>query len=149
MKKTILAIAAISVFSGNAHACKLKTFDTPSIREVVRQHGGWPISDEKCAVLNRYNLALFVNGQATVLSNTSVAWAEIKLALPGLNIVSDKSQMSTYVNTSSASMTTANDILFESIRDAIAGLDFEGAAMEVKEYQAKAAHLAAAAPGKR
>ncbi|XLZ69997.1 hypothetical protein ABT364_26255 [Massilia sp. SR12] len=149
MKKIILAMAAISVFSSNASACKLNTFDTPLVREVVQQHGGWPISDEKCAVLNKYNLALFVSGQATVLSNTSIAWTEVKLTLPGLNIVSDKSQTSTYVNTSNASIATARDILYEAIRDAIVGLDFEGAAMEIRQYQVKAARQSAASPGKR
>lgn len=149
MKKFILAMAAISTFSSSAYACKLKTIDAPSIREVVQQHGGWPISDEKCAVLNKYNLALFVTGHATVLSNTSVGWVNVKLALPGLNIVSDKSQWSTYVNTSSASMTTANDILYDAIRDAIAGLDFDGAAMEVRDYHVKATRQSAASSGKR
>ena len=149
MKKLLLVIAAASAFTGNAYACQLSTIDTPQIREVVSQHGGWPISDEKCAILNKHNLALFVSGQATVLSNVSVGWAEVKLARPGLNIVSDKSQLSTTVNSSKASMVTAGDAMYESIGDAIAGLDFVLAAAEVKEYQAKASRQAPPAAGKR
>ncbi len=149
MKKLILTIAAISGFSGSAFACSLRTLDTPTIREVVQRHGGWPISDEKCAVLNQNKLALFVTGQATVLSSVSIGWIELKLAHPDLNIVSDKVRYSTTVNSSKASIDAAEDLMYDSLRDAIAGLDFDAAASEVKQYQAKAARQLAAAPARR
>lgn len=149
MKKLIPAVAAISCFAGSAYACSLETIDTPAVREVVQQHGGWPISDEKCAILNQNKLALHVSGHATVLSNVSVGWAVVKLSAPALNIVSDRSRVATTVNSSVASMSTANDSLYDSIRDAIAGLDFDGAAKEVRQYQLKASRQSAPSPAKR
>lgn len=149
LKNLFLAIAAFSSFSGSAYACKLNTIETAHVREVVQQHGGWPISDEKCAILNQNRLALYIDGHATVLNNVSVGWAAVKLGEPDLHIVSDRTRLATTVNNSIGSMTTANDSLYDAIRDAIAGLEFDVAAKEVKQYQLKAARQAPAAPANR
>ena len=89
-------------------------------------------------MLNAKKLSLSVSGQATVLDGVSVGWVSVMLTDTALNIRSDLTQRSTYVNTKRASMDLAKEIQYDAIRDAINGLDFDKAAREVDGYRAKA-----------
>lgn len=137
MKKTFIA-ALLMAAAGSAMACSVPNASGPTLQQVVKQHGGWPISDEKCEFLNRRHLYMFVAGDSTVLSGASVGWVSVRLGDVN-NVISDKSYSSTHVNSSQASQDVADDLLYNAIRDAIDGLDFDGAATQVNAYQRKAA----------
>lgn len=137
MKKLILAIATLSCLSTSAYAvCNLKVIYAPNVGKVVNQNGGWPISDENCALLNKNNMALAITGAATVLSNTSIGWANAQVSTRDTNIVSDKNSATTTANSTHVSVVTADQLMYDSIRAAIDGLDFNAAIKEVKQYQA-------------
>lgn len=148
MKKIVFA--AMTLFAGLPAAqagCTLNDQTSDDIRATVVAAGGWPINDAKCALLNAKKLSLSVSGQATVLDGISVGWVTVMLTDTALNIRSDQTQKSTYVNTKRASMDLAKEIQYDAIRDAINGLDFDKAAREVDAYRAKA--LASARTGSK
>lgn len=112
-------------------ACHVPEHASPDIRDVVVQHGGYEISAEKCDLLNRQDLRLAVTGEAAVLADVSIGWATVRL-ISRTNVVSSQVQTSTYVNRFAASNEVAGELLVRAINDAVAGLDFELAAREVK-----------------
>lgn len=120
-----------------SYACSFKISHTPDVREVVRQHGGYPVSDEVCNYLYQQGLALSVTAKVTVLAGVSVAWVTISLTKLGTGVVADTYRQSTKVNTSVASQVKANDMLYEGIQEAVSLLDYSKAANEVKIYLAK------------
>ena len=139
MKKSVFAGMTLLAALSSAHAeCTFNNQTSDDIRATVVAAGGWPINDAKCAVLNAKKLSLSVSGQATVLDGVSVGWVTVMLTDTALNIRSDQTQKSTYVNTKRASMDLAKEIQYDAIRDAINGLDFDKAAREVDAYRAKA-----------
>lgn len=115
--------------------CSVPEHASPDIREVVVQHGGYEISAAKCELLNRHNLRLAVTGEAAVLSDVSIGWATVRL-ISNNNVVSSQVQTSTYVNRFAGSTELAGELLVRAITDAVAGLDFELAAQEVKRKMA-------------
>lgn len=137
MKKAFIA-ALLMAAAGSALACSVPNASSTSMQQVIKQHGGWPISDEKCDFLNRHHLYMFVSGDSTVLSGASVGWVSVRLGDVN-NVTSDKSYSSTHVNSSQASQDVADDLLYNAVRDAIDGLDFDAAAAQVSSYQRKAA----------
>lgn len=132
--------AAVVLFSsiGSAWSCQLVDSTTKNIRDVVNQHGGYPISDSQCNLMNQNNLAISVNGVGTVLNGVNVAWAVVSLQDQKTNISSDAVGRSTQVNTGVASQTVANDILYDALSSAIKHLDWEKAAREVVAYRSLA-----------
>lgn len=134
MKKIL--VIALFVLSLPSYACSFITSDTQSIREVVRQHGGYPVSDDVCNFLNKRGLALSVIADSTVLNGVSVAWVKIALSKPGTGIISDTSRVSTKVNTSVASQDHADDMLYDGIKEVTATFEYMKAANEVKAYLA-------------
>lgn len=134
--KKILA-AALLVLSIPSYACSFKTSDTENIREIVRQRGGYPISDDVCNFLNQRGLGLNVTADSTVLAGVSVAWVIISLTKLGTGVVSDTYRSSTKVNTKTASQNFADDMLYESIKESVQAFDFVKAANEVTAYLAK------------
>lgn len=135
MKKALVAV--LLVVSSSSYACSFKTSDTEDIREIVKQRGGYPISDEVCNFLNQQGLALSVTANSTVLAGVSTAWVVINLTKLKTGVVSDTYRYSTKVNTSVASQDTANAMLYEGIKETVAAFDFVKAANEVKGYLAK------------
>ena len=129
-----ILVAALLVLSIPSYACSFKTSDTPNIREVVRQRGGYPISDDFCNFLNQRGLALNVTGDSTVLNSVSVAWVTVSLTKLGTGVVSDTLRLSTKVNTKVASQNFADDMLYEGIKESVSAFEFMKAANEVKAY---------------
>lgn len=103
-------------------------------RELVKQQGGWPISDAKCNFLNKNNLHLDVTLGRTVLSGISVGWAVVSLADRN-KTTSDQHSTGTYVDRTEASMNIADELAFTALQDAIKELDFEKAAKEIAAYK--------------
>lgn len=132
MKKLFVASCILlSIQSVASAACNFKTSDTEYTRNIIRQNGGYPISDAQCALLNKHKLRLQVTTDASVLAGASVAWASVRL-LNENNRVSDASGSSTYVNTQVTSSNKADELLYLAIRDAITSLDFDKAIGQVR-----------------
>lgn len=137
LKKTLFALALAATSIQASQACTFKTSDTEDVREIVRQRGGYPISDAQCNFLNQRDLALSVLGDATVLNGVSVSWVSVRLTKLGTGVVSSVFRYTTSVNTSVASQDKANDMFYEALGDTIRNLDFAKAAGEVDAYLAK------------
>jgi hypothetical protein len=135
MKK--FAFACALLVSTSAFGCSFDSSDSAHVRDVVKAHGGYPISDEQCAFLNKKGLALYVSGQSTVLKGVAVAWAEIAVRDLKTGVISDATRRSTYVNPAEPSQDFANDLLYKAITDAISGFEFEVGADEVGKYMGK------------
>ncbi|MTD33544.1 hypothetical protein [Paludibacterium denitrificans] len=123
--------------SASSPACTFKTSDSDNIREIARQHGGYPISDAQCKFLNERGLALSIRGNATVLSGVSMAWVNVSLANLKTGIKSDSYRYSNSLDTSEASQTKADDLLYSNLSDAIGAFDFATAAREMENYRNK------------
>lgn len=133
MKK--IAALCLLLLSAPVMACSFKTMDTEKIRSIVRERGGYPVSDEICALLNKNGLSLKTSGHATVLDGVSVSWVEIRVWKNGVS--SDHSRQDTTVNRNSASMVTAEDSLYKAIEKAVVQFDYKLATAEVDAYLAK------------
>lgn len=137
LKKTLFALALAATSIQASQACDFKTTDTEYVREIVRQHGGYPLSDAQCNFLNQRDLALKVLGDATVLKGVSVSWVGVQLTKPGTGVVSNAFRSTTAINASVASQDMANDMFYDALTEAIRNLDFAKAAGEVDAYLAK------------
>ena len=134
-RRTALLVGLLCAATLARAGCSVPEHAASDIREVVVQHGGYEISKAKCELLNRHNLRLAVTGEAAVLSDVSIGWATVRLISNG-NVVSSQVQTSTYVNRFAGSSEVAGELLVRAINDAVAGLDFELAAQEVKRKMA-------------
>lgn len=134
--KKLLATAVLSICSLNTYAaCSFTHHTSPDVITTVKQNGGWKLSDKKCALMNKHNLALTVDGNATVLSNVSIAWASVRLESIDNHISSSTSGINTNVNTSVASMSKSNELMYDAISSAIEELDFEKAIAEINQFR--------------
>lgn len=145
MKKfAFAALALLAALPAAQAGCTFTHQADADIRAIVAAGGGWPVSDEKCAILNAKNLVLVIDNHATVLDGVSVAWVDVMLMDKNLNIRSNLYQVSTYVNAKKASMDVAKDMQYNAVKDAVNGLDFDKAAREIDGYRAKLAGKPAA-----
>jgi len=129
-----LAALTLAFISCTAQCCTVNNAATANVRAVVKQNGGWPVSDNQCALLNKYKLGLNVTAKAAVLSGVNVGWAAVSL-ISETNIISDEVGISTTVNTSMASQPTADKVMYEAISDAIDKLNWQAAAVQVDKYR--------------
>lgn len=134
MKKTLSLILLLAASS--SQACQFKTSDTENVREIVRQHGGYPISDDACNFLNKRGLALNVDGNATVLNGVPIAWVAVSLTKLGTGVRSDTYRYSTRTG-SGASQDVADDIFYAGLQETVGAFDFSKAAGEVSSYLAR------------
>jgi hypothetical protein len=132
-------ILGLGLFANAANACTFRTVASDRLKEVVTQHGGWPVSDELCAFLNSRKLSLMSDEKTTVLAGVSVGVVIVRLS-DANNVVSDTVSNSIYINTGVASMDKADELTYLAVTDAIKGFNVEKAAAEVAKY-AKAAKL--------
>lgn len=133
MKK--IAALCLLLLSAPVMACTFRTMDSENIRSIVRERGGYPVSDDVCGFLNKNGLSLKVSGHATVLDGVSVSWVEVRVWKNGVS--SDQSRYDTTVNRNSASMVTAGDNIYKGLEKAVSQFDYKLAASEVEGYLAK------------
>ena len=133
----ILAFISLIILSSSCSACRFDFSDDPVVRNAVKTRGGYPISEQQCALLNKNGLALLVSGSATVLRGVSIGWAEVRLTDLKTNVTSTISQKATNVNTGDASQDTADGLLYDSVSNAVRGMDFEVVVKEINLYRTK------------
>jgi hypothetical protein len=133
--KKILFLAFLLAAS-SSQACTFKTADSDFEREIVRQHGGYPISDAACNFLNQQGLALAIRGDATVLGGRSIAWVNVSLTKLGTGVTSDTYRYLTRTG-NRASQDAAEDLFYGALTEAIGAFEFSKAANEVNRYLAK------------
>ncbi|WP_167310264.1 hypothetical protein [Achromobacter arsenitoxydans] len=121
------AVALLVAPSLAAAACNFQMSATPLIRQVVKANGGTPMSDAQCAKLTKNNLRLHMNGEATVLAGVSVGWAIVTVSDKKTNLVSTEVSLNTVVNAKSASIDTAEKLLYSALENAIRDLDIDKA----------------------
>lgn len=136
MKKLILSAILLAAVT-SSYACTFTDSLSEDIRAVIKNNGGSTLSDKNCELLNSNNMGISISGKSTVLSNTSIGWAVVKIFDKKNNITSSASGVSTMANSSNASMDLANELVYAAIKNAIDSLDFQKAIQEVKTYRAK------------
>jgi hypothetical protein len=135
MIKKLAVSLAVGFFSYGAHACTVDNAMPDRLRSIVAENGGFPISDEQCAILRKNHLAISVDGAATVLGGVNIGWAVVRLQDLKSNIVSDKSGASTTINKDEGSQDTANVQFYKSLTSAVSELDWNAASQEVTRYR--------------
>ena len=135
MKKLVVSLVMLAggVTAAQA-ACQVPYHADPEVSAAVVASGGWPISAEKCEFLNQKNLYLQVSAYQGVLQGTAVGWASVRLLGEG-GVASDTYFLSTVVDRHEGSSPRARALMRESIRNAIAGLDFNLAAKQIAKLQ--------------
>ncbi|EHK64763.1 hypothetical protein KYC_18170 [Achromobacter arsenitoxydans SY8] len=68
-----------------------------------------------------------MNGEATVLAGVSVGWAIVTVSDKKTNLVSTEVSLNTVVNAKSASIDTAEKLLYSALENAIRDLDIDKA----------------------
>jgi hypothetical protein len=131
MKKLFVAGCLLLGMHSMAQACNFQTSDSEYTRNVIRKNGGYPIADDKCALINKNNLRLQVTTDAAVIAGVSVAWAVVRL-MGQSGRVSSELGSSTYVNSQIADTNKADELLVLAIKDAINSLNFPKAIQQVK-----------------
>ena len=125
--KTMIVSALIGMSASSAFACSLRDVTTDHLRDLVSQMGGYPISDQQCALLNSHHLFLHVQGDSSVLDGVNLAWAVVTLENDD-NVISSKSGIATRVNArTTASQDNANKLFLSALDGAISSLDWKGA----------------------
>lgn len=133
----LLAIAALLTCSFNTYAaCNFQRATTEAIGNEIDNRGGLTILDKNCNLLNKNNLALYITATSTVLDGISIGWASVSLMSTN-NILSSANATNTIVNTSVASMDKAKDLMYESINEATAKLNFEKAVKDINQFESK------------
>lgn len=139
MKKFIfIALTMFAMLPAAQADCNFTIRADDDLKAVVDEQGGWPVGEKACALLNSKNLELVVDNYATVLDGVSVASVHVTLGDKNLNIRSSSYYFATSVNAKQASMTVANDLLYNAVKIAVGKLDFDKAAREIDGYRAKA-----------
>ncbi len=133
-----LAFISLLVLSSPCLACRFDFADDPAVRDVIREKGGYPISEKQCLLLNKNGLALSVDGYASVLRGVSIGWAKVTLIDLKTHVTSTLWRGATNVNTGDPSQDTADGLLYEAVSSSIKGFDFEAAVNEINGYRVKA-----------
>ncbi len=139
MFKKLVVPFVFGVIASSAHACIVNNSMTDRLRQIVVANGGFPVSDEQCAILKRNNLAISVDGSATVLAGVNIGWAVVHLQDVKSNIASDKVGTATNVDKSDmGSQDIADTQFYKALGAAISSLDWSVASQEVTKYRAAA-----------
>jgi hypothetical protein len=136
-------VLAAATFNANAD-CSVTFHSGDQVRKVIKKSDGWTFNnyDQICTKLNKARAALRIQGNATVLSNHSIAWAVVGVKDVGLEIASqDFSGTSTQINTF-ASIDKAEEMLWIAINDAVSVMDLDNALqqLEIARKQVRAAY---------
>ena len=131
MFKKVVVAMTVGVVSHTAIACKSVPVTTiDAVRDIAAAHGGYPLSDAQCAVLNKHHLSLLIDGQGVVLNGVNVAWAVVRIANAKM-VVSDVSSGSAWVGNNVASQDNANDGFYRVLGEVISKLDWAKAVGQV------------------
>jgi hypothetical protein len=128
--RNFLIAASISFPLHASAACKVPYTTTDSAKQIFEAHGGFPVSEAQCNLLNQKNLKLNIDGDAAVLNGVNVGWAIVRL-VNSIGVPSETEGRSTYVNNGLASQNIANDQFYMALKAAIGSLDWQKAAGQV------------------
>lgn len=102
--------------------------------ETSQKNGGYPVSDEKCELLNKAGMTLQIDASASVVVGVNVGTASVRIAKDG--VVSSDFGRSISVNTGLGSQDVADERMLIALKDAVESLDFDKGIKQVKERTA-------------
>lgn len=121
---TVLAVAPVTVI----HACDVSYMSTSeAVHKAMKR--GWGFTDYEaiCRKLNAANAALQISADTTVLGGVSIAWVSVSLKDKNLDVFApDFGGVATSTN-STPSMGVAQNILPQTISDAVNSIDLDRA----------------------
>ncbi|MEX3937514.1 hypothetical protein AB4Y32_38270 [Paraburkholderia phymatum] len=127
LAKTLLVAAIAGLSAAPAFSCSLQDITTEPLRNIINQQGGYPISDEQCAMLNAHHLRIHVDGDAVVLDGVNLAWADVSV-MNADHVISTNSGISTRINRKATpSQTVANQLFYAALQHAVNSLDWNAA----------------------
>jgi len=127
LSKTLLVAAVVGLSAAPAFSCSLMDSTTEALRNIINQQGGYPVTDEQCAMLNAHHLRIHVDGDALVLDGVNVAWADVSVVNAD-HVIATKSGVSTRINRKAvASQTVADKLFVEALAQAVNSLDWNAA----------------------
>lgn len=136
MFKKLVVCGVVSFLASGAYACQVPNSIDDSLRHIIMQDGGFPVTDEQCAFLRRNHLLLDVDGSADVLAGVNVGWAAVRLSDAKTKIISDAEGVGTNVNAGGVgSQDTADAQFVAALKTAIERLDWDKAAAQVAHYK--------------
>jgi hypothetical protein len=129
---------ALSVNIAHAACPSVPFHSNNNIEAVVNAHGGWPLTEAQCDLLNRNNVAINVIGSANVVDGVSIGWAVISLIDEKTNITSDASHYSFRINKRDAGDNVASNLLYKAIEIDLAHFDWDKAVRQINHFRANA-----------
>lgn len=127
---------AVSVNIAHA-ACPSVPFQSNnSIEAVVNAHGGWPLTEAQCDLLNRNNVAIKVIGSANVVDGVSLGWAVVMLIDEKMNITSNATHYAYRINKRDASDNVANNLLYKAIETDLENFNWDNAMRQINHFRA-------------
>ncbi|MEX3969796.1 hypothetical protein [Paraburkholderia caribensis] len=127
LAKTLLVAAIAGLSTAPVFSCSLQDITTEPLRNIIIQQGGYPVSDEQCAMLNAHRLRIRVEGDAVVLDGVNIGWADVSV-MNAEHVISTKSGVSTRINRKvTPSQTVANQLFYEALQHAVNSLDWNAA----------------------
>jgi len=127
LAKTLLVAAIAGLSTAPVFSCSLQDITTEPLRNIINQQGGYPVSDEQCAMLNAHRLRIRVEGDAVVLDGVNMGWADVSV-MNAEHVISTKSGVSTRINRKvTPSQTVANQLFYEALQHAVNSLDWNAA----------------------
>lgn len=137
IKKLIFSSIACASIYANACTVNYVTSEDVVIKVIGKYKWGFSNYDAVCEKLRRANAVILVKGDATVLGNKSIAWATVNLKDGDLMIFTNSyGGNSTTVN-GYASIDRAEQLLMQSINDAVDSMDVDSAIRSLNEARKK------------
>ncbi len=133
---TALIPTALILMACHANAaCSINNSMPDDVKTVIADHGGIPISDADCQLVNTNHLYLDVHGDFFAGSKAAVGWALVELEDVN-NIRSDTSAQSTHFSDRLGDG-AARDAEFAAISNSIKTLDFTKAIKQIRSYESR------------
>ncbi|MFS2003902.1 hypothetical protein ACEN9F_09780 [Duganella sp. CT11-25] len=136
-KYFITAALVLSAFSASANACTFNHLANNGVNEALNNNGGWMVSDQLCAFLNKNRLSIEVLGDSQVLNGISIGWAVVGLVDKDSNKRLDTRQYNTFTNTE-PSTPKASQLLAKAINKGIQQIDANVVAEDLANLRSNA-----------
>lgn len=144
MLKKILGLACFAFLSLAANAVaaceQLPVYADEMLRAVAEQNGGWPISEENCALVKRHNAQLDITEDTLVLDGVSVATVTVRLRDARTQIVSGTYRVGVRLNRrATPDVNLSEAMLYECLTEALSAFKFKVALADIRKMAASVA----------
>ncbi len=139
LKHTVFSVV-LAAASLQAHACNFNwaTASNNVIRVIKNKNSdGWTFKNYEaiCKKLTAANAALLIHGEATVLGNKSIVWANVSIKDKDLSVIAPDFHSSNTRAVDYASQDKADELLWRSMNTAIEDMQIDKAIAQLNLYR--------------